>query len=149
MKTLQASVALQTPPSILWKSITNHHALPHHVSILREVKVIDPKESGVGTVRQCTLRNGISFHEKITAWQEGRRYCYEPNVEEARFPFKWAEACWSIERFGEGSRLTYRLQYEPLSQLKDLINYTLLRTYGVWQIKKMLRSYDQGRLKNV
>jgi len=69
MKTLQASVALQTPPSFLWKSITDHYALPHYVSILREVKVIDLKESGVGTVRQCTLRNGRSFHERITVWE--------------------------------------------------------------------------------
>jgi len=149
MKTLQAGVVLQTPPSILWKAITDHQALPHHVSILRDVKVIDLKERGVGTVRHCTLRNGRSFHEKITAWEEGCRYCYEPDVEEARFPFKWAEACWNIERFGARSRLTYRLRYEPLSPVKDLINYALLRTYGVWQIKKMLRSYDHGHLKNV
>ena len=144
MQTLRVSVALQVPPRILWKSVTDHQALAHHVSIVREVKLIDLKESGVGTVRQCTLRNGRSFHEKITTWEEGYRYCYEPNVAEARFPFKWAEACWSIEHYGEGSRLTYRLQYEPLSRVKDLINYTFLRTYGVWQIKKMLRSYYQG-----
>jgi len=143
MQTLQVSVTLQTPPPILWKLITDHEALPQHVSILRDVKVVDPKEGGVGSVRQCTLRNGRFFHEKITIWEEGCRYCYEPNVAEARFPFKWAEACWSIERFGEGSRLTYRLQYEPLSQVKHLINYTFLRTYGSWQIKKMLRSYDR------
>lgn len=34
---------------------------------------------------------------------------YLDDIGEARFPFKWAEACWSIERNGEGSRLTYRL----------------------------------------
>lgn len=144
MKTIQAHVELQMLPGILWKAITDHQALPRHVSMLREVKVVEAKKGGVGTVRQCTLRSGKSFHERVTAWEEGRRYCYEPNTDEAPFPFSWAEACWSIERNGEGSRLTYRLQYEPRSRLRDLINYFLLRTYGVWQIKKMLKTYDQS-----
>ncbi len=141
MKTIEATVALQTSPGILWKAITDHQALPQHVSMLREVKVLEAKKGGVGTVRQCTLSSGRSFHEKITVWEEGRRYCYQPSTDEAAFPFKWAEACWSIDHNGEGSRLTYRLQYEPRSRLQDLINYPLLRTYGVWQIKRMLKSY--------
>jgi ribosome-associated toxin RatA of RatAB toxin-antitoxin module len=145
MQTLQVSVALRTPPSSLWKAISDHQALPHHVSMLREVRLVNATEQGVGTVRQCTLRNGRAFHEKITAWEEGRRYCYEPNVAEARFPFQWAEACWSVEPMNDGSRLTYRLQYKPASRFKGVINYALLRTYGVWQIKKMLRSYEQSR----
>ena len=145
MKTIQATVNLGASPGVVWKAITDHQALPRHVFILRDVKVLETKEGGVGTVRLCTLSSGRSFHEKITAWEEGRRYCYQPNTEEAPFPFKWAEACWSTERKGEGSRLTYRLQYEPRSRLRDLVNYPLLRTYGVWQIKKMLKSYDQTR----
>jgi len=112
--------------------------------MLREVKVLEAKAGGVGTVRRCTLSRGKFFHEKITAWEEARRYCYQPNTDEAPFPFKWAEACWSIEHNGDGSNLTYRLQHEPRSCLRDLINYPLLRTYGRWQIKKMLKSYDQG-----
>ena len=144
MKTIEATVELQRSPGILWKSITDHEALPRHVAMLREVRVLEAKAGGVGTVRQCTLSGGKSFHEKITAWEEGRVYCYQPNSGEAGFPFKWAEACWSIERNGQGSKLTYRLQYEPLSRVRDLINYPLLRTYGVWQIKKMLKSYDQS-----
>src|SRR5215472_16383144 len=144
MKTIHATVKLQTSPGILWKAITDHQALPRHVSMLRQVKVVGAKEDGVGTVRKCTLSGGTSFHEKVTAWEEGRRYCYQPNIDEPPFPFRWAEACWSIERNGERSWLTYRLQYEPRSRVRDLINYPLLRTYGVWQIKKMLKTYDQG-----
>ena len=132
-------------PDLWRKAITEHQALPRHVSMLREVKVLEAKTEDVGTVRQCTLSGGKSFREKITVWEEGRRYCYQPNMDEAPFPFRWAEACWTIERHGEGSRLKYRLQYEPRSRLRDLINYPLLRTYGVWQIKKMLKSYDQSR----
>jgi len=143
MKTIQATVALRTPTGILWQAITDHKALPRHVSMLREVKVLEEKKGGVGTIRQCTVGSGRSFHETITAWEEGHRYCYQPNTDEAHFPFRWAEACWSIGHLGQGSSLTYRLQYEPRSHLRDLINYPLLRTYGVWQIKKMLRSYDQ------
>lgn len=144
MQTVEATIDLRTPPGSLWRAITDHESLPRHVSMLREVKVIVAQERGVGTIRQCTFRRGKSFHERITAWEEGRRYCYQPNTEEARFPFTWAEACWSIEPRGRGSKLTYRLQYEPRSRLKDFINYPLIRTYGVWQIKKMLRSYDQS-----
>jgi len=144
MKTIEATVALRTPAGILWQAITDHEALPRHVSMLRQVEVLEEKEGGVGTIRQCTISSGRSFHEKITVWEEGHRYCYQPNVDEAAFPFIWVEACWSIARNGEGSSLTYRLQYEPRSRLRDLINYSLLRTYGVWQIRKMLRSYDQS-----
>jgi ribosome-associated toxin RatA of RatAB toxin-antitoxin module len=144
VKTIQATVKVQTSPGVLWEAITDHQALPRHVSMLREVKVVGAKEGGLGTVRQCTLSGGTSFHEKVTAWEEGRRYCYQPDTDEAPFPFRWAEACWSIEGNAEHSRLTYRLQYEPRSRLRDLINYPLLRTYGVWQIKKMLKTYDQS-----
>jgi len=142
MRTIEASVKLHTAPGLLWRSITDHEALPHHVSILSEVKVVDLKESSVGTVRQCKLRSGKSFHERITVWEEGRRYCYQPDPAEAPFPFRWAEACWSVHPTGNGSRLSYRLQYEPRSSVKDRINYPLLKTYGVMQIKKMLRSYE-------
>ena len=146
MKTIEATVALRTPAGILWRAITDHEALPHHVSMLREVKVLEKKEEGVGMIRQCTVNSGRSFHEKITVWEEGHRYCYQPNVDEAPFPFRWAEACWSITQNREGSSLTYRLQYKPRSRLKDLINYPVLRTYGVWQIKEMLRSFDLSKL---
>lgn len=145
MKTIQATMDLPTSPAVLWKAITDHQTLPRHVSILREVRVLGTQEEGVGTVRQCTLRSGKSFHERITAWEEERRYCYQPNTDSAAFPFSWAEACWSIKHHGDGSLLTYRLQYEPRSRLRDLVNYPLLRTYGVWQIRKMLNSYDEGR----
>ncbi len=143
MKTVSATVALRTSMGDLWKAITDHEGLPRHVSMLREVRVLDSRSTGVGIIRKCTLTSGKSFHEKVTVWDEGHRYCYQPNTEEAPFPFNWAEACWSVEPSAAGSRLTYRLQYEPRSRLRDLINYPLLRTYGVWQIKKMLRSYEQ------
>lgn len=96
----------------------------------------------VGSLRVCTLKNGRTFHEQITVWEPGRRYCYKPDVREAGFPFNEAEACWTVEARPGGSMLTYRLKYEPKSVAKDLINYPLLRTFGVWQIRKMLRSYD-------
>jgi hypothetical protein len=103
VKTIQAPVKLQAAPGVLWKAITDHQALPCHVSMLHEVEVVRPKEGGVGTVRQCTLTGGTSFHEKVTAWEEEHRYCYQPDTDEAPFPFRWAEACWSIEGNGERS----------------------------------------------
>jgi ribosome-associated toxin RatA of RatAB toxin-antitoxin module len=141
LRNVQASVELDIQPDKLWEAITDHEALPGHVSFLRQVKVLTREQGGVGTIRECTLRSGKSFTEKITAWEEGRLYCYVPDVSQAPFPFTWAQACWQIEVGRGGSRLTYRLQYQPKSQLRDLINYPLLRTYGVWQIRKMLRTY--------
>jgi ribosome-associated toxin RatA of RatAB toxin-antitoxin module len=145
MKEVSATVQLRTSAEDLWTAITDPLELPRHVPMLREVKILEAKAGGLGTVRECTLANGRSFHEEITVWEEGHRYCYKPNTNEAPFPFSWAEACWSIETSAGGSQLTYRLQYEPRSRLRDLVTYPLLRTYGVWQIEKMLRSYDQRR----
>ncbi len=96
----------------------------------------------MGTTRRCTLRNGKSFTEQITAWEEGRLYCYSPDMSQAPFPFRYAEACWSVEPYQDGSLLTYRLAYEPKSEVGDLFFYPMLRTYGVWQIRKMLKSYE-------
>lgn len=142
MRNVQSSVELGVQPDKLWQAITDHEALPRHVGFLSRVKVLAAKPGGVGTIRQCTLRSGKSFTEVITVWEEGRLYCYTPDVSEAPFPFRWAEACWQIDGREGGARLTYRLQYEPKSRLRDLINYPLLKTYGVWQIKKMLMSYS-------
>lgn len=144
MRTIEVSVQLQTEPAVLWKAITEHQALPRHVSMLREVRVLDSKDGGVGTVRQCTLTSGKSFREEITIWEEGHRYCYRPNTSEAPFPSDWAEACWRIERSGGGSRLSYSLQYRPRSRLRGFITHLFLRSVGVRQIKRMLRSYDQS-----
>lgn len=146
MRNVQTSVELSAQPDKLWRAITDHEALPHHTAFLSRVKVLAEKEGGVETVRECTLSSGKSFTEKITAWEEGRLYCYTPDVSRAPFPFRWAEACWRIEAHGAGARLTYRLQYKPKSRLRDLINYPLLRTYGVWQIRKMLKSYGEVEL---
>jgi len=96
----------------------------------------------LGAVRVCTLKNGRSFQEQITVWEPGHLFCYKPDVDAAGFPFKEAEACWKVEPNAGGSRLSYRLRYEPKSLAKDLLNYPLLQTYGVYQIRKMLRSYD-------
>jgi ribosome-associated toxin RatA of RatAB toxin-antitoxin module len=142
MRTIQAAANVRVSPIILWQAIINHEALPRHTPFLKEVKVLEGRPEGVGTIRQCTLRSGKTFTERITAWEEGRLYCYAPDTSQARFPFRWAEACWSVEAHGDGSRLTYRLQYVPKSLAADMVNYPLLKTYGVWQIKKMLRSYD-------
>lgn len=142
MRTLQATVSLRVLPRSLWRAISDHQALPDHTSFLREVRVLEQRQGGVGTVRQCTLHSGKSFTERITVWEEERLYCYTPDASEAPFPFRWAEACWGIEAHGQGSLLTYRLQYIPKSRLSDVLTYPLYRTYGIWQIKKMLRSYD-------
>jgi len=144
MRTIQTSVSLRLSPPALWRSITEHEALPHHTSFLREVRVLEQNPEGIGTIRRCTLRNGKSFTERVTAWEAGKLYCYSPDTSRGRWPFRSAEACWSIEPYREGSRLTYRLEYEPRSLLADLINYPVLKTYGVWQIRKMLRSYDKN-----
>ena len=142
MRSIIASVKLTTPPPLLWKAITDHEALPQHTSFLRQVRVIERELGGVGTVRECTLFNGTSFTERITQWEEGWRYCYEPNLQQAPFPFRWAESCWSIRPTDGGSQLTYQLRYEPRSKLKDVVNYAYLRIRAVSQIKKMLRSFD-------
>jgi len=141
MRTIETSVTLQVPPRSLWNAITDSSALPKHVGMLRSVHLLSDRLN-VGAIRVCTLKKGRSFHEQITVWEPGHRYCYKPDVEAAGFPFKEAEACWKVETNAGGSRLTYRLQYKPKSFAKDLLNYPLLRTYGVWQIRKMLRSYD-------
>lgn len=141
MRNIQTSVQLRMQPQKLWQAITDHVALPRHTPFLRRVKVLTQKQGGVGTIRECTLTSGRSFTEKITAWEEGRLYCYVPDLSQAPFPFKWAEACWRIEGHETGARLIYHLRCEPKSQLRDLINYPMLRTYGVWQIRKMLKTY--------
>src|SRR6516165_3896943 len=136
MRTVQTSVNLAVSPQVLWNSITDSSSLPKHVGMLSSVRLVSDRLQ-VGAVRVCTLKSGRSFQEEITAWEPGHRYCYKPNVEAAGFPFKEAEACWTIEPISGGSRLSYRLQYKPKSFAKDLLNYPLLRTYGVWQIRKM------------
>lgn len=141
MRIIEASVNLRVPSQSLWDAITDSSALPKHVSMLSSVHLLSHRLD-VGSLRVCTLKSGRSFHEQITVWEPGHRYCYKPDVEAAGFPFKEAEACWTVEPNAEGSRLGYRLQYQPKSIAKDLLNYPLLRTYGVWQIRKMLRSYE-------
>jgi ribosome-associated toxin RatA of RatAB toxin-antitoxin module len=141
MRTIEASVKVRVSPQVLWTAITDSSALPKHVAMLTSVHLLS-ENLHVGAVRVCTLKSGRSFHEQITVWEPGHRYCYKPDVEAAGFPFKEAEACWTVEAKTGGSTLSYRLQYEPKSRGKDLLNYPLLRTYGVWQIRKMLQSYD-------
>ena len=141
MRTIEASVSLRVPPQTLWGEITDSAALPKHVGMLSSVHLVSNRLH-VGAMRLCTLKSGRSFNEQITVWEPGHRYCYKPDVEAAGFPFKEAEACWTVEPNDGGSRLGYRLQYEPKSIAKDLLNYLLLRTYGIWQIRKILHSYE-------
>ena len=141
MREIKTSVNLQVPPQALWSAITDSSTLPKHVGMLSSVRLLTDRLR-VGAMRVCTLKSGRSFQEEITVWEPGHRYCYKPDVEAAGFPFKEAEACWTVEPSSGGSRLSYRLQYEPRSFTKDMLNYPLLRTYGVWQIRKMLRSYS-------
>src|SRR5215468_4673114 len=120
MRTIEASVSLHISPQILWSAITDSSALPKHVGMLSSVHVLSDSLR-VGAMRVCTLKSGRSFQEEITVWDPGHRYCYKPGVEAAGFPFKDAEACWTIEPESGGSRLSYRLQYTPKSLAKDLL----------------------------
>src|SRR5215467_7195797 len=90
MRTIETSVSLQVPPQSLWNAITDSSALPNHVGMLRSVHLLSDRLE-VGAIRVCTLKNGRSFHEQITVWEPGHRYCYKPDVEAAGFPFKEAE----------------------------------------------------------
>ena len=144
MKTVQAN----RPAAFLARGPVEGHnrassAAPPR-AVLREVKVSEAKEAAQARFGSVGSAQGNPFREKITVWEEGRRYCYQPNADEAPFPFRWAEACRNIERDGEASRLTCRLRYQPRSRLADLINYPLLRMHCVRQIKKMLKSQDQS-----
>lgn len=65
MKTVSATVELRSSMRDLWKAITDHEDLLRHVSMLREVKVLESRSGGVGIIRKCTLTSGRSFHEKV------------------------------------------------------------------------------------
>ena len=66
MRTIETTVHVCVTPSVLWHAITDHEALPQHTSFLHKVQVLKQTTDGVGTIRQCTLRNGKSFQETIT-----------------------------------------------------------------------------------
>jgi hypothetical protein len=85
MRTIRVSVPLRVQPINLWKAITTHEALPHHTLFLRAVKVVEEKAGGVGTIRECTMRSGMSFTERITAWEEAGYIATAPTRPEFDF----------------------------------------------------------------
>jgi uncharacterized protein YndB with AHSA1/START domain len=141
VRELTVTVELAVGASELWRAITAHEDLPSHTSFLREVRVVGERREGVGLVRRCTLAQGASFTERVTAWEPGHRYCYAPDLSGAPFPFAKAEACWSLDPTPSGTRLSYRLSYEPRNVLDPRLWTLPMRMALAPRIREMLLSY--------
>ena len=72
MTVLKNTIHIDAPPERVWAALSRLNALHEYDPGISKSEILSEKYEGVGAERQCNIRAGGWFRERITLWEPGR-----------------------------------------------------------------------------
>ncbi len=123
MTVLEVSIEIAAPPARVWELLGTLDALERYDPGIVRSKVTSTERTGLGATRQCDLKPGGWFRERVTAWEPERSLGFE--LFECTLPVKRLRHHYVLTPIGGGTRveqrMEYRLKFGPLGVLMDAI----------------------------
>lgn len=105
MPSIEATVLVAQPSTELWRIVSDFGSVADWNPNLESSHLLSGPKRGVGTGRQCNLRDGKnSIQERITHWEEGRSLSLE--ITEGTMPLESA---------------TVEIRLEPTSHMETTV----------------------------
>lgn len=142
MAVVRLEHSLSAPVKLVWEVITDPNVFSRRAPILSNVEIVEGR--GVGMRRCCHDVRGRFWFEHCTAWDEGRSYTMETDVDEFPYPFKEMKGTWGLKDLGNDKVLIF-IQYEYTPKFGHL-GHVLDWFYYKWKIehycKKLMESME-------
>ena len=118
---LERTLDINAAPDAVWAMVGRFMHIDEFAPQVTKVEALTDGDDGVGSTRRCHFENGDSVVEKVTEWDDGRRYRVQLS-EIDNMPLHEMHAGFAIEPLAGGrSRVNqfmdFRVKYGPLGWL--------------------------------
>ena len=121
MTVLESAIEILAPPARVWALLGALDALERYDPGIMRSTITSPTRTGVGATRQCDLKPGGWFRERVTTWEPERLLGFE--LFECSLPVKRLRHDYVLTAVDGGTRLQqrmeYRLKFGPIGILMD------------------------------
>jgi hypothetical protein len=121
MTVLEASIEIAAPRARVWELLGTLDALERYDPGVVRSAITSHERTGVGATRQCDLKPGGWFRERVTAWEPEASLGFE--LFECTLPVKRLRHDYVLASISGGTRvhqrMEYRLKFGPLGLLMD------------------------------
>jgi uncharacterized protein YndB with AHSA1/START domain len=118
---LRNSVHIDAPPGRVWEVLAQLDALHEYDPGISSSALRGDKRSGLGADRQCDIKAGGWFRERVTVWEPGREL--EFTLYECTLPVRRLRHRYTLTSDEGGTRVDqtqeYTLKYGVLGELLD------------------------------
>ncbi len=121
MTVLETSIRIDARPHEVWSVLASLDALEQYDPGVTKSQIVTPETSGPGAARQCDLKPGGWFRERIAEWKPDEAISFE--LYECTLPVRRLKHSYTLVPDGSGTlvqqRMEYQLKFGPLGALLD------------------------------
>lgn len=151
MAVLESSIEIAASRSRVWELLATLDALERYDPGVARSKITSAERTGVGATRQCDLKPGGWFRERVTAWEPERALGFV--LFECTLPVRRLEHDYVLTSIDGGTRvqqrMEYRLKFGPVGMLLDAAIVRRRWRAGIEQFLRGLKQLAETRAGNV
>jgi ligand-binding SRPBCC domain-containing protein len=140
---LKNSIRVAAPPEKIWAALARLDALHEFDPGIETSELQSPNAEGIGASRQCNLRGGGWFRDRVTVWKPGRELEFE--LYDCTLPVRRLRHRYTLTPDGNGTRVEqdqeYELKYGLLGVVLDVLVVRRKWDAGIKSFFSGLKSY--------
>jgi Polyketide cyclase / dehydrase and lipid transport len=109
MPSIEHSYQAGCSPEALWAVLSDLNSVSRTNPLVRAVEIVGPKRTGLGATRRCQLLPRGTVTERVVSYEDGHAIGLE--IIESDWPVSAMSWTTAVEPFGNGARLSQRLDY--------------------------------------
>lgn len=146
MTVLRNSVHIAAPPDAVWEALTKLDALHVYDPGIEKSALRTEQRAGVGADRQCDIKAGGWFRERVTVWEPAS--ALEFTLYECTLPVQRLRHHYALTAEEGGTRIDqvqeYTLKYGPIGAALDVLFVRKKWDAGVKTFFAGLKAYVEG-----
>lgn len=123
MTVLKNTIHIQAPPERVWEVLAKLDALHEYDPGIASSALRSEQRCGVGADRQCDIKAGGWFRERVTIWEHAREL--ELTLYECTLPVRRLRHSYKLTAEHGGTRIDqtqeYTLKYGPIGAILDAL----------------------------
>lgn len=147
MTVLKNAIHIQAPPGRVWSVLAQLDALHEYDPGISKSVLRTDKRAGVGADRQCDIKTGGWFRERVTIWEPGREL--ELTLYDCTLPVRALRHHYTLTPEGTGTRVEqtqeYTLKYGLVGAALDALVVRRKWDAGVKAFFVGLKRYVEAR----
>ncbi len=151
MAILESSIEIAAPRARVWELLGTLDALERYDPGVTRSQITSHQRTGIGASRQCDLKPGGWFRERVTAWEPERALAFE--LFECTLPVKRLKHDYVLTSTERGTRVRQRMEYRlklgPLGLLLDALTVRRRWKRGIEEFLSGLKRFAETRAGNV